>query len=430
MKKTVSIIIFVMLASLFTIQFTSCVKDDPDTPPVGTIPVGTVVNIADLRQMYADSGAYTFTEDYSVYATVVMGEATGNIYKSAYVQDTTGGINLYMAASSDMQAGDNIRIYLKGCELSEYGELMQIANVQYDSNVVTVGNGNFIEPRMVTIAELNAAMDNGTFDEYESQLIAFDSVQFSLGDVGKTYADEGGYGERFIEDCNFNAAMIRTSDYSSFAGEIIPDGRGSITLIAGRFNSTVQLLIRSTYEVQLNGPRCGAGGSGVTSIDEDFGGQANYTDINVDGWLNVALEGSRRWQGKEFESETYAQATSFNSEEENECWLITVGIDLDAMTMPMAEFETAMAFWEHDGLEVLFSTDFNGANIADATWEPLDCTIADQNDPDHDWIPSGQIDLSGYSGKGYIAFKYKGNDLNGSTTSYRVDNVKVWDAGK
>ena len=138
----------------------------------------------------------------------------------------------------------------------------------------------------------------------------------------------------------------------------------------------------------------------------------------------------RRWQGKTFNDEVYAQATSYNSEEVNECWMITVGIDLDDMTNPKAEFESAMAYWEHDGLTVLFSTDFNGANISGATWTELSCTIAGQNDPDHTWIPSGEIDLSSFSGKGYLAFKYDGNGLNGNTTSYRVDNVKVWDAGK
>jgi hypothetical protein len=430
MKKLILFLVSVTLVSLFLIPLNSCVKKDFDSPPIGVIPIGEVLNIADLRQIHADSGAYKFTSDYSVYATVVMGESTGNIYKSAYVQDTSGAINLYMKNSGGVIVGDYIRIYLKNCEVSEYGELLQIANVDNDSNIIIQSNGNFLTPRMVTISELNDAMESGNFDEYESQLIKFDSVEFSMGDLGKTYADPDDYGERFIEDCDFNSVMVRTSDYASFANDPIPEGKGPFVAIAGRFNNTIQLLVRSTYEVQLTGPRCGSGGSGVTSIDEDFSEQENYTDINVEGWLNVAMEGNRRWQGKTFNDDVYAQATSFNSEEANECWMITIGIDLDAMTTPMANFETAMAFWEHDGLAVLFSTDFNGANINGATWTELDCTIAGQNDPDHAWIPSGDIDLSGFSGKGFIAFKYVGSDLNGNTTSYRVDNVKVWDAGK
>lgn len=431
MKKIISIFGISLMISMLFILPSSCVKQDFDQPPIGVIPIGEVLDIGQIRQMYADSGAYKFTSDYSVYGTVVMGEATGNIYKAAYIQDQTSAINLYMTASSELQAGDDVRVYLKGCELSEYGQLMQIAGVTPDSSLSVVANGNFLAPRSVTIQELNDAMAAGTFDEYESQLVIFDSVQFSTGDIGKTYADAEGYGERFIEDCNFNNVLVRTSNYSSFAFETLPDGRGSLTAIAGRYNETVQLLIRSTNEVDLFGPRCGAGGGGgVTSIDEDFNEQENYEDINIDGWLNVALEGGRRWQGKEFNSDVYAQATSFNSEEANECWLITPGIDLDDMSQPKAEFETAKAYWEHDCIEVLVSNDFNGANISGASWTALPCTIAGESDPDHDWIPSGEIDLSGYSGKLYIAFKYTGSDLNGNTTSYRVDNMKVWDAGK
>lgn len=432
MKRILTTTLSVVLASLLIIQLQSCVKDDFDAPPVGTLPIGDVLSIGQIRQMYADSGSFTFRSDYSVYATVVMGEQTGNIYKSAYVQDTSGAINLYLNGSSNLQAGDDLRIYLKNCEISKYGDLMQIANVHTDSNIVIVDNGNFISPRLVTIAELNDAMDNGTFDEYESQLIMFDSVQFSAGDLGSTYAIVGpppDYGEHFIEDCGLNSVMVRTSGYSSFAGEPLPEGRGPLIAVAGRYNTTIQLLIRSTYEVRLDGPRCGSGG-GVTSIDEDFGEQENNIDVALEGWINVALEGSRRWQGKEYNDEVYAQATSYNSEEENECWLVTPAIDLDAMNQAMASFETAQAYWEHDGLEVLFSTDFNGANIGAATWTALPCTIAGESDPYHEWIPSGDIDLSGYSGLGYIAFKYTGSDLNGNTSSYRVDNVKVWDGNK
>ena len=137
--------------------------------------------------------------------------------------------------------------------------------------------------------------------------------------------------------------------------------------------------------------------------------------------------GNRKWQGKVFESEIYAQATSYNSGEENVCWLITPKIALDEMTNPRFSFESAMAYWEHNGFSVLISTDFNGSDLTTATWTPLDCIIAGQNDPDHTWIPSGVIDLSSYSGYAYIAFKYEGNDNAGETTSYRVDNVLLVD---
>jgi hypothetical protein len=40
------------------------------------------------------------------------------------------------------------------------------------------------------------------------------------------------------------------------------------------------------------------------------------------------------------------------------------------------------------------------------------------------FIPSGDIDLSAYTGKGYIGFKYVG-DKTTNTTTFRIDNVKI-----
>jgi hypothetical protein len=434
MTKLFSALGTILAVSVLLFVSNSCVKQDFDEPPIKYVPIGEVLTIGDLRQIHADSsGEYVFTSDYSVYGTVVMGEATGNIYQSVYMQDTSGGINVYFKETSELQYGDMIRIYLNGAMVSDYNDLIQISEIQLDQDVFINANGNYITPRTVTIKELIDAMDGGYFDEYESTLVRFDSVQFSLGDIGKTYAEPEAAGERFLEDCNFNSIMVRTSNYASFKDSIIPEGRGSFVAIAGQYQGTIQLIIRSTLEVELFGPRCGGSSGGVTEIDEDFSDHEDYDPINIEGWLNVATVGSRNWQAKEFQGNIYAQATSFgnsNFDDENVCWMITPGIDLDAMTNPKAEFLTAQAYWKHDGLEVLVSTDFNGANISGATWTALPCTIAGQGDDNYDWVESGEIDLSSYSGELYIAFKYSGKKPEGETTSYIVDDVKVWDAGK
>jgi parallel beta-helix repeat protein len=168
-------------------------------------------------------------------------------------------------------------------------------------------------------------------------------------------------------------------------------------------------------------------GGGVTSIDEDFQSQVNYEDINIPGWLNINEIGSRKWQGKEYENNVYAQATSYNSGEINIYWLITPKIALFEMNSPIFSFESAQAFWTHDCFSIIISTDFDGSDLSAATWTPLDCVTANQNHPDHEWIPSGEIDLSSYSGFANIAFRYEGNDNIGENTSYRIDNVLLID---
>lgn len=616
---------------LLGLLITSCVKQDFDRPPIATIPVGTVVTIAELRQMFADSGEFTFTTDYSVYATVTMDESSDNIYKNAYIQDPTGAINLHFQEPGGLRIGDSIRVYLRNCILSEYSELLQVDNVHNDSSIVIIANEKYLQPEMVTIPGILAG-------DFEAKLVKLDEVQFAEFELGKNYAEEDESTNRMLEDCDFNSVIVRTSSYANFAHDPLPEGKGSMIAIVGRYNDDWQLYIRTIDEVNLTGVRCdggggdleqvsiaevramytgsplnlpagkkivgvitsdkdnnnlpgknafiqetsgagialrftdfhdlpmgaqveinisdqelsefngllqinnlplgyavntgtgtlptpadltisdlladfdnyesmlirlsdvlisspggyttykyntelndgtgtigmftqdyanfandefptdtvqitaiasvyndpqvlirnlddvvvtgggggGGGGTTVTSIDEDFQTQVDYEDVEIEGWLNTATTGSRNWLAREYSGNLFPQATSYNAGESNIMWLITPKIDLDAMTNPRFEFESAQAFWVHDGMTVYISSDFDGTNINDATWEELPATLAGQNNANYDWVPSGVLDLSSYSGYAYIGFKYEGSDP-GQTTSYRIDNVKLYD---
>ncbi len=161
----------------------------------------------------------------------------------------------------------------------------------------------------------------------------------------------------------------------------------------------------------------------VGSLSEDFATGTNNTDITLTGWTNVAETGTRRWQSKLFSGNVYVQATAYNdTAPEMAAWLITPLLDI---TGPKTlSFETAKAFWTHDGLTVWISTDF-ACDPLTATWEEIStATLAGMPNADHEWIPSGDIDLSDFIGKKVaIGFKYEGGSSTGLTSSYRVDNV-------
>jgi hypothetical protein len=106
-----------------------------------------------------------------------------------------------------------------------------------------------------------------------------------------------------------------------------------------------------------------------------------------------------------------------------ESWLITPAIDLNEPKK--FSFESAYAFFTHDGLTVWISSNFNGSDVNGATWTQLNPVIAQSTDTEHAFIPSGEIDLSSFSGTVRIGFKYVGSGPGGQTTSFRVDNVKV-----
>lgn len=144
----------------------------------------------------------------------------------------------------------------------------------------------------------------------------------------------------------------------------------------------------------------------------------------IPGWANIAVKGTRLWRGKVFSGNHYAQATSFNdAAAEMESWLITPPIVLDVPKK--LTFESAYAFYVQSGLTVWISSNFNGTDVSGATWTQLTPVIAQQSDTENAFIPSGIIDLSGFTGPVRVGFKYIGSGPNGETTTFRIDNVKV-----
>ncbi|TEB41107.1 DUF5017 domain-containing protein, partial [Flavobacterium circumlabens] len=77
--------------------------------------------------------------------------------------------------------------------------------------------------------------------------------------------------------------------------------------------------------------------------------------------------------------------------------------------------------------EIYVSENFDGSNIKKAQWTKLTAKIATQSTPSRQFISSGAIDLSPYSGKINIAFKYIGSGkdktLNGA---FMIDDVKIY----
>ena len=77
-------------------------------------------------------------------------------------------------------------------------------------------------------------------------------------------------------------------------------------------------------------------------------------------------------------------------------------------------------------LEVLVSTDFDGSNVAAATWQAISANIPTQADSWYQFKDGGLIDLTAFTGTLYVAFKYTGSgtdtDLDGA---YMIDDFRI-----
>lgn len=424
----------------FSIIMGSCVKTEFDEPPFDdSYPeLNANFSIKALKALHTTGNFEQITEDYIIKAVVIADDESGNYYKTIVVQDSTGGMEVKINVTSlfgDYPIGRKIFIKLKGLTIGDYAKNFQLGGGTY------LNNGDPTDERLggIEMADLNKYIVKGALNQAltpkvktinsltsddVNTLIQINDLEFISSALNSTFADAVGKVTKntTLQDCNNNTITLRTSGYANFAGTSVPGGNGTFVGVYSVFNTTNQVFLRQISDIQFVNERCGSSGTG--DIDEGFtGGQANAV-IDKEGWSAFATVGQRNWIYKNFSGNDYAQATSYNSNEENVMWMVTPLIDLSKPKK--LSFESATSFWVHDGLEVLFSSDFNGSNATTATWTKLNAILAGQSSGDNNWVASGDIDLSGFSGKGYIAFKYSGNSTS-NTSTYRIDNVKVVD---
>lgn len=163
----------------------------------------------------------------------------------------------------------------------------------------------------------------------------------------------------------------------------------------------------------------------VSSLYEEFNDAIDNEDISIPSWTNILVTGNRKWFGKVFDDEKYANMTSYNmGSNELETWLVTPIIE--NISAKYLRIKTSQAYWTHPNtspLTVMISMNFNGLNYDEATWYELNILTATSNNPDWQWIDSGVYSLSEFSGNAAIAFIYRGNYIE--NTTIRLDDIEV-----
>jgi hypothetical protein len=403
MKRMKYKLVFAILA-LQLFAFYGCIHNDFVEPPINEIPEGTYLNLDQIYQIYADSvlglgkQSYKFTEDFSVTAVVVMDHKSGNIYKSAYIQDGSKGINLHLMSSGGLYEGDSVRVYLKGLILSEYAGMMQLDSVDVDKNIIKIATLRNIPPETVTIDQIFTG-------QYLAKVVRLENVQFSDDDLGTTYAvGAPSYitENKMLVDENGQEIIVRTSGYASFAERTIPSGRGYLIAVVSKYNADWQLLIRSSYEVHFDQRRFG---DVDTLLYQNFQSVVNAQAISLSGWQNIAATGALQWMGfNNGDGAEYAKIDGTGSA--STTYLI---LPQQLMNNTFLSFQTRAGNLQNAVLELVVSTDYDGsANPQDFNWTVVPATFGTAPTTGYgSWTQSGAVNLTSYSGNVYIAFRYK-----------------------
>lgn len=415
---------------------------------------GDQVRIEALRSQFFGT-AVPLTKGW-VKGIVISDAVNKNInVQNMVVQDGDFGIVLRFKSAISVPLGTEVKVGLTGGSLSEFNGLLQVQNLE-NTNVEALATGKTVNPKVLTVAQIDLA-------KHESTLIKIENATLT---GGSKFSDN-----IKVKDASGEVSMF-TLNAATFSGNALPTGTVSVTAIASEFTSGKQLNVRSASDISGGGPcdvtvatadcdgdgvqnsldcapsnaaiypggPCDDGNAATVSdqydtqcvckgsapgagLNETFTGQAADKDIDLSGWANVAVKGNRKWQAKIFSGNTYAQATAFGTTApaDMESWLISPVINTgSAGTL---SFETAKAFYKHDGLTVWVTTNYTN-DPSNTSWTQINAKVAGSADADNAFIPSGNINLKSYGANVRVGFKYVGTQA-ANTTTYRVDNVIV-----
>lgn len=164
-------------------------------------------------------------------------------------------------------------------------------------------------------------------------------------------------------------------------------------------------------------------------FSEDFSENAVDNQLLITpGWTNLAEVGAVQWKTQIYQGNAYAEFTSYQSQDvTNIGWLISPEIDMDRHENEKLLFRAAQSFVSSaaNSLQVLVSNDFDGSDVANATWVPLNPILPNTTSPYFEFIKSGEVDLSSFTGKVRLAFKVKGGKDNAIDGTYQVDNIRI-----
>lgn len=146
----------------------------------------------------------------------------------------------------------------------------------------------------------------------------------------------------------------------------------------------------------------------------------NFNDYTFGTWDTISVASDKDWFIDDFGTDVFAKASGYQGNAPSDDWLISPPIQLNNYTNEVLTFISASNYTGPD-LEVLISTDYTGSgNPTSATWTALPATLSTGS---WVWTPSGSIDLSGYAGTGYVAFRYTSTATDAAT--WEVDDVVI-----
>lgn len=282
MKKLIYKMAAPVFAAFSLLYMPSCAEFTFDNiePRVDSTNLIANTSIAELKAAYPgilyklSETSFYQRDSIIIEGIVTSDDKEGNFYKSIFIDDGTGAIELKLNKTTlynDYKRGQKIVVYCNGLYLGDYGGQIQLGSIYKNNGVWEISGleGDVIinthvfkkgaaltepSPLNMTPERVNASNIG--------KLVQFNNFQIkdtlSLID-GKTYTYADNIGKVTINHAlvsgtpGFTSSLVlRTSGYARFAGQTINTKRGSIVGILTYYNGTFQLLVRDLNDIKFD----------------------------------------------------------------------------------------------------------------------------------------------------------------------------------
>ncbi len=435
------------VAALSAGVFTACVNDDEYPIPNFDCTETSLVKTKEVSEIPASQTLTQYTGDDVIEAYVTSSDEGGNFFKTISFQTLpedgpVKGFSVPVDVTStfvNFEPGRKVLIEMKNLYTDVSNGGMRIGAIFVNtSGAASVGRMPESQYRSVLNrsceikpeSELVRTMtiNEAKQDANINTLIELDNVQFTDAALGKTYFDPanqvGGATNHYLVDAEGNTIIFRTSSFANFASRQVAEGNGKVRGVLTKFGSDYQFMARTERDIKLENPRL------VAFYSEDFQAAIDGTNFDLPGWTNVATEGTRLWREESFNGNGYAEFSAFGSNNpSNVAWLVSPGINMDEHSGEIMTFSTAQHHLDVDSplnsLEVYVSTDFTG-DVTTATWTQVSVNLPTQATSWYQFVSSGPVDLSSYTGTLHVAFKFIGSGTNLTLDgAFQIDNLQI-----
>lgn len=221
----------------------------------------------------------------------------------------------------------------------------------------------------------------------------------------------------------FSASGTLTTSGGNLSVTFTPTSVGAksatLTVTSGALSSTVTL---SGTGLSADNPFGLVETSPVVALLEDFeSGTVNSTTMPTD-WKSANENTSdKNWTIKTYSSNKYAEMTAHNGTGTYNSWLISPAINLDKINKTNVQFDWNSGYANGALLKVYVLKLNNGVMSKNLIKTINDVTNSNGYGSA---FTTETIDVSAYSGIGFLAFEYVGT-AGSTTTTYQIDKVTI-----